>query len=472
MRLVLVQNRDELAGYQHDIRNCAAFIRPKYSSQVLDALLEWYESFASQRSASFAAKRGINFLGRASALQSLFFLLVYDGGELVAFAPFFRFEVCFADSSSRYEVVAFSPDSTIFFYNDIMVKEGLEAPVVRTILDFFKNYQKTGPFIVLFNHVPSCSSALPHILQHAMALPGQVFNVSVSPLCWRGGLYPWNMNKLLGVLRDALENDALDPDTRAQLAPVVDRMAASNKTMLVFKKNHLPLKSTLYRIFGASSPSDQLFDLYNAVESLFQTRPVKYPYVALPESEEAFVDSLSSSKRYYFRRYLKQFEAGGGSFEKLPADAVTDRDIDDFISLHRERWGSGSNILNPMTSSFVFGFLQKMARNGLLTLFFAAHQSKRVASLCCIDFQERREFFSSGRSLEGEKLRVGKLLLYRSLIDSIGDGFRYFDFGYGDEAYKSDYDWSYMTNSVVALAYQAQPGHLSSIFPLYEEVMF
>ena len=124
-----------------------------------------------------------------------------------------------------------------------------------------------------------------------------------------------------------------------------------------------------------------------------------------------------------------------------------------------------------MTSSFVFSFLNKLACNGLLTLFFAEHQAKRIACLCCIDFKDRREFFSSGRTRDDEKLRAGKLLLYESILDATNEGLCFFDFGYGDEAYKSDYDWSYVTNNVVALFHDLHPKQVSDIFPLYEEVM-
>lgn len=471
MELVLIQDMNELSAHYQAVKTFVNDTRPKYSSHVIDALMAWFTSFSSDEDYAFASKRGLNFLGRKSSLRSLFFLLVYHDSELIAFAPLFRFTVDFGDAHACYEVVSFCPDSTIFFYNDILIKESHEACALQALFEFFRHYNKTTPHIILLNHIPSSSDTLPLLLKHSLDLSPNGFNVSISPVFWRGGLYPWNLNKLQTVLRNAQNNDTLSDTTCKNINTAIEKISASNKTMLVFKKNHLSLKSSVYSIFSESKPSDTLFDLYNAVESIFQSYPVKYPYLALPKSPDAFVNSLSSSKRYYYQRYRKQFLANNGTFVKLHARSIADQDIHDFMSLHRERWGSRSNILNTATSSFLFSFLQKLALNGLLTLFFAEHQSKRIACVCCIDFNGRREFLSSGRSLTDEKLRAGKILLFDAIIDSINDGLYLFDFGYGDEAYKSDFNWSYLTNNVIALFYNLHPKQFSNIFPLYEELI-
>lgn len=470
MELVCIQDINELSIHSKAIKTFVDTNQPKYSSHMVDALTEWYTSFRTEENSTFALKRGINFFGRKSSLCSLFFLLVYHNGELIAFAPFFRFKVLFGDDLTCYEVVSFCPDSTIFFYNDVLVKNECAAGSLTAILDFFRHYNNTSSYIVLFNHIPSHSEAMPLIVKQSMELAPYGFNVSISPVFWRGGLFPWNVNKLQTILQNALDSGNYSEATCESISSAIDAIAASNKTMLVFKKNHLNLKSAIYKIFSENKPSDTLFELYNSVESVFQSCPVKYPFLKLPTSPDAFVNSLSSSKRYYFQRYHKQFLANNGLFLKLHANQIADQDIHDFISLHRERWGNSSNILSNLTLSFIFSFLKNMASNGLLTLFFAVHQSKRIACLCCFDFNGRREFFSSGRTLSDEKLRAGKLLLYDTIIDSINEGHTVFDFAYGDEAYKSDYNWSFITNNVVALFRNLQPRQFQNVFSLYEEV--
>lgn len=472
MKWLLIQSINELSPYYQDIKTFVNNAQPKYASHVIDALMEWFASFSSDKDSTFVSKRGINFLGRKSSLCSLFFLLIHDDNELIAFAPLFRFKVHFENAHASYEVVAFSPDSTIFFYNDFLIKEGSEERALQTIFEFLRHYNETTPHIILLNHIPSSSNNLPLLLKHSMDLIPYGFNVSISPVYWRGGLYPWNLSKVQTILQNAHNNDNVSSSTHKNIDLALSEIKASNKAMLIFKNNHLRLKSSIYRIFSETKPSDSLFVLYNAIEAIFQSYPVKYPYVKLPKSLDDFDNSLSSSKRYYFKRYRNRFLANNGHFVKLHGDSIADQDIHDFIFLLRERWGNKSNILNNSTSSFLFSFLQKLALNGLLTLFFAIYQSKRIACLCCIDFNGRREFISSGRSLNDEKLRAGKLLLYESITDSINEGLYLFDFGYGDEEYKFDFTWSYLTNNVIALFYNLHPKQFSNIFPSYEELIF
>ena len=469
MALVLINDMAELARYARDIKAFVAEVQPKYSSHVVDALLEWFVNFRSDATATFASKRGINFFGRKSSLRALFFLLMYQDRQLVAFAPLFKFDVDFGDGAGSYEVVSFCPDSTLFFYSDILIKSGCEESALQSFFDFLRQYNKANPYILLLNHIPSNSNSLALLTKYSMDLPTHGFKVSLSPVLWRGGLYPWNLASLKDALKDAAGKE-LPETTITRINEAMDLVSSANKTMMVFKRNHLSLKSAIYRIFDDPKPCNALFDLYNEVESIFQSCPVKYPYLALPESGEELADSLSPSKRYYYKRYRKQFLAKEGNFLKLTAEAIADQDIHDFISLHRERWGNSSNILNKMTASFLFSFLKTLALNGFLTLFFAVHQSERIACLCCLDFPGRREFFSSGRSLQAEKLRAGKLLLHESIMDSIEAGQGQFDFGYGDEAYKSDYNWSYLTNNVVALFHELNPKQFPNIFSVYEEV--
>jgi hypothetical protein len=471
MKVVLIQHMDEVLTYYQEIKSFTTDAQVEYSSHVVDGLMEWFTSFSSNGSLAFASKRGINFLGRRSSLRSPFFLLIYNGDELVAFVPLFRFAVDFGDGLSNCEVISFCLDSTIFFYNDILIREGFRSSALQAMFEFLREYNVTEPHIVLLNHIPSSSDTLPLLLKHSMDLLPHGFNVSTSPVFWRGGPYPWNLGKLQALLENARNDQNFSEATLEKIDAALSAISAPNKTMLMFKQNHLPLKSSIYKIFSEGKPSRALTDLYSGIESIFQPHPIKYPYLRLPESLDAFVNALSSSKRYYYKRYRERFLAHNGQFVKLHGPAVADQDIHDFIALHRERWGNKSNILNNSTSSFLFSFLRKLALNGILTLFFALYQSKRIACLCCIDFKGRREFLSSGRSLDDEKLRAGKLILYESIVDSIHDGFHLFDLGYGDESYKSDYNWSYLTTNVIALSYGLHPKQFSNIFPVYEEVM-
>lgn len=73
MELVFIQNMNELSAHYQTIKTFVNDTRPKYSSHVIDALIEWFTSFSSDEESAFAAKRGINFLGRRAACAPCFF---------------------------------------------------------------------------------------------------------------------------------------------------------------------------------------------------------------------------------------------------------------------------------------------------------------------------------------------------------------------------------------------------------------
>lgn len=471
MRIVLVQSREDIPAYRDDIQRLSAAAAPRYSCHVLEALTVWFDSFHSDSGALFAELRGRNLIGRASTLDSPFFLLIYSDQVLVAFAPLFRFSAQLGDGPGRREVICFCPDSTVFFYNDILAMPGSEEAAAGAMTGFFRQYQASAPYVVLFNHMPSCSVTLPLLARSAAELPYHRFKASVSPLFWRGGVYPWNRGRLLGILEAAAEDPLLGDDTRNAARESAGMITSAHRAMLMFEKNHLPIKAAIYRTLCDAGQSEAAGRLRAAIDSILQSSPVKYPYIALPETGEEFSAAMSQSRRYYYRRYGRQFLESGGSFMKVCGRSISERDIRDFIALHRDRWGADSNVISGSTEPFVRSFLATMAANGLLTLFFAEQDSRRVAAVCCIDFPGRREFFSSGRSREAEKTRAGKLLLHHSIIDAIQHGFRQFDLGYGDEAYKSDFDWSCTGNNVLALFHDLNPAACRGIFPLYEELM-
>jgi hypothetical protein len=470
MRVILIKNPDELLAYYQDLENFYKKVTAKYTSQLFGPLLEWFFTFRSEDNTSFSAKRGINFYGLKSVLRSLFFIIIYRDEEIVAFLPLFQFRVWLNEAIHICELISFCPDSTLFFYNDILVKKDCEEESFNAFYEFIRWHDVDKPYVLLLNHIPSTSKYYPMFINYSMGLTHQGFNLSISPVFRRGGIYPWNLSGIMDILEKAKNNHEFSEPIRGTISCVLDAFKAANKTMLIFRQNHLYLKSLLYRIFEQKESSKELFKLYQEIERQFASRPIKYPFLTLPNTADEFRESLSSSKRYYYKRYHQQFIRGSGSFSKIKGKAITSEDINDFIDLHRTRWGKNSNIINRLTKDFIFNYLSKLGSSELLTLFFASHQGRRIACVCCIDFYERREFLSSGRTLAEEKLRSGKLLLYEALLDAIKEGIKVFDFGYGDEAYKADYSYSFLETNVIALFHQLDPKHFINLFPLYEEL--
>ena len=274
MKLILIEDKNTLSSHYQNIKSFVCNVQPQYTTHVIDVLMEWFNCFSSDDGSPFVLKRGINFLGQKSYLCTLFFMLIYDDDEVIAFAPFFRFKVFFAGDPLQYDVIAFCPDSTIFFYNDVLIKGGFEDRAINLLFEFINNYHKETPYIFLMNHIPSSSETLPSLLKNSMNLVPAGFNVSISPVLWRGGLYPWNISKLQAILQRSKDNESISESNRRNIEAAIEKIDTSNNTMLVFKRNHLHLKSSIYSIFGKGEPSGMLFDLYNDIETIFQSYPV------------------------------------------------------------------------------------------------------------------------------------------------------------------------------------------------------
>ena len=147
---------------------------------------------------------------------------------------------------------------------------------------------------------------------------------------------------------------------------------------------------------------------------------------------------------------------------------MRDEDVQEYLHLHHLRWGRDSVAVNALTHDFHKCLARTLATAAQFTLFFARLQGRRIAAHACIDVGDRREYYFSGRDLEQNKLPVGKVLCYHTIVDAIETGLRFYDFGYGGDEYKSIFT---KTNRTVRCLLVAQAGaapDLDALFPKYE----
>jgi CelD/BcsL family acetyltransferase involved in cellulose biosynthesis len=105
---------------------------------------------------------------------------------------------------------------------------------------------------------------------------------------------------------------------------------------------------------------------------------------------------------------------------------------------------------------------------GIFQLFFAKLEGRRIAAHACFDIGNRREYFFSGRTPELEELRAGKLLVMHTVQDAIAKGFKYYDFGYGGDEYKSEFTRTHRLARSLFLAKDESLLDLEKLFPKYE----
>ena len=180
---------------------------------------------------------------------------------------------------------------------------------------------------------------------------------------------------------------------------------------------------------------------------------------------------MSSSKRYYYRRYMNRFINSGGTFESISSDCISDRDIQDYLNLHIERWQTESAAITKYTINFHKEMSKLLIKNNHLKLFFAKQHGKRIAALSCIDCHSRREFYYSGRILNDKGNRSGKLLVMYSILDAIKTGSQIYDFGYGGDNYKYDFTDSYNTLKGFVISSKSNSISIGDIYLMYEKLI-
>ncbi|NOY60722.1 MAG: GNAT family N-acetyltransferase, partial [Calditrichaeota bacterium] len=195
---------------------------------------------------------------------------------------------------------------------------------------------------------------------------------------------------------------------------------------------------------------------------------IVYPYLKLPGGVDAYLGSLSKGTRRYFRRYKKQFIEQGGSFEKLTGGQITEKDVQDYLDLHFQRWHEESAALNDVTRAFHLESSLKMAGLNQFTLFFAKHNGARIAAHSCFDIGKRREGYFTGREPEKEELRAGRLLYMETILDAIEEGFTEYNFGYGGDSYKLSFTDTVGKTVHFLLAAKGNMPNLEKLYPKYE----
>ncbi len=164
------------------------------------------------------------------------------------------------------------------------------------------------------------------------------------------------------------------------------------------------------------------------------------PYVELPESWDAHVQSLSKKDRHELRRKLRRLEASGEAEYR-----VYDKDndelpeaLDDFVSLMGKSSEAKSDFLTPERRSFLETLTRTMADAESLQLAFLDVGGKPVSATMSFLEGDRLLLYNSGYDPEYRHLSVGLLLKAYGLRGAIEQGLREYDFLRGNEPYKYD----------------------------------
>lgn len=429
--------------------------------------LLWWKHFHGRDGSDFGLKRGRNFLGAKTRLEEILFVVAEREDGYCGLAAMVASEIILKANTPPLKLLSFCADSVILFYQDLLVDPRDRGETLTAMADFLADLAEKEERTLFLGHIPEDSPNLPFLQAAIEARLRDGWNGAVTENRFRGGAYPWTAHKIAGAIGDIKDILPAEDAARAGLEDLATRLHAQGPALVGFAGTRIAFEKEIRALCEAHRARPEAAEAIAQIEGSLEGAPIQYPYLPLPKTPEAYLESLSSSRRYYFRRYLKKYEEAGADFEKIDPENITQAHVDEYLELHMQRWGTDSVAVNTATLAFHRELCMEAARQGVFRLFFARHKGRRLVAHVCLDIGNRREYFFSGRTKDSEELRAGKLMVMHTILDAIKSGFGIYDFGYGGDEYKADFTKTYRTARSLFLAKGAMPD-LDRLFPKYE----
>lgn len=177
------------------------------------------------------------------------------------------------------------------------------------------------------------------------------------------------------------------------------------------------------------------------IETVIETTN-QCPYIPLPKSFDAYLNALSSSRRSWLNRTLRDVEKLGKvefACARTREQLAQGRKI--LESLHRERWsenGNGAGVFgSPRFCAFHDEVMPMLFDRGALDLLWLAVDGEPIAALYNIAWNGKTYFYQSGRRLDVPKnVRPGIAIHALAIKRAIELGHSEYDFLAGESQYK------------------------------------
>lgn len=161
------------------------------------------------------------------------------------------------------------------------------------------------------------------------------------------------------------------------------------------------------------------------------------PRVSLPESEDAYFNSLTKKHRHELRRKLRRLYQAGKIEQIELTDTQDIRDnMDNFMQLHRISSMEKQHFMTTERESFFRDIAETMAELNVTRLYFLAIDGVYVATSLAFVVGKTKYLYNSGYDPARSWHAVGLLNHALNILSSIRQGFKVYDFMRGDERYK------------------------------------
>jgi len=164
------------------------------------------------------------------------------------------------------------------------------------------------------------------------------------------------------------------------------------------------------------------------------------PYIALPESYEAYTHGLSKNMRYNLRRKTRDIEKKyNATFSVFETSDDLEKAMENLLELHQKRRqmiGDKGDFIQDRMIAFHKEISRIFNEKGILKIYSLDIDGKPVAMIYGFRYGNKFFDYQTGMDPEFERESVGTVLLGHCIRDSIEAGLKEFDFLRGAEPYK------------------------------------
>jgi CelD/BcsL family acetyltransferase involved in cellulose biosynthesis len=169
--------------------------------------------------------------------------------------------------------------------------------------------------------------------------------------------------------------------------------------------------------------------------------PIPAPAIALPESFDAYLGSLSSSHRQNLRKHLRRLDNGEVELRELHDTAQLPAALERWQDFRRRQWDSAGKDINPEHLSqrfhdFVLGCVTRLLPTGRAMVWEFAREGEVVGTYVNFADEQAYYWYLGGFDPAHTKVGLGKIAIGHGIRTSIEAGRERYDFGRGAEPYK------------------------------------
>ncbi|MBI3913298.1 MAG: GNAT family N-acetyltransferase [Chloroflexi bacterium] len=161
------------------------------------------------------------------------------------------------------------------------------------------------------------------------------------------------------------------------------------------------------------------------------------PFIELPASWDAYLESLDKKQRHEMRRKLRRVAEVEHRWFTLPRDAAAAPAVRDFIELHKRSRPDKNVFMDERMQNFFSAMAELMHARGWLELSFLQIQNQPAAAIFSFVYNNVMLVYNSGYDPQNfGAWSPGVVLFAFSIQDAIAARRRVYDLLQGNEAYK------------------------------------